>query len=338
MDKRKQAKAQAQAQAEATVQAEATENNAIMAREIIKKSLLTKDLLGSYLDADNKVKAVQYDSDNKLCEIDVTGDLAYKVSALKVIDDLESMSDKAKAYHIAEIKKDEVAKFGYKTKYDAVCMNVHAMDRTRVSKLNRVGAIFLDHTLLNQDGSPVYAFRDGIPANASISNLEECLTLLTDKDGVLINWLKVDVDTFSEDENKAICKRFVDKYINVKPDSLLHLALTQKAFRDELSKVKKGITTTTTGAQDNKPNGSNNKPNGSDNKPNGSDNKPEISPKQKCKQAIDILTAELGGNAEIMDCIANILDYVEKHFADTKAEADSQPEAQAEATAQAEAQ
>ena len=281
---------------------EMSEKQEVATVESVKQALATKSLLGSYLNENNEYIANATDKDGKSVTVVIKGENAYNSSALNVIADFESMSDKMKAYHIAELSEKEIKLKGFKTKADYVSKQVKKLSPSQVSKLNRVGRIFLSHSVKNEDGSPVYEYRDGIPALASITNLQECLSLLVD--GTLEKLDFTECDKLSEKECDAIVYRFVKTYISTE---LLHPEASCKDFREELKAIRK----TDNGAGNNAGN------NAGDNT--SSDDEKSMTDKQYCISALDSLVRHIVQDEEILEKIGEIVEYVNAHMSDEQA-------------------
>ena len=287
------------------------QNNKIATIDSVKHSLATKSLLSAYLNENGEYIAKGTDKDGNPCDVKIKGDNAYNSSALNVIADLESMSDKMKAYHISEIDEKQITLKGYKTKAEYVAKQSKKLSASQVSKLNRVGRIFLSHSIKNEDGSPVYEFRDGIPTNASITNLQECLSLLTDGNAEKLDFTAC--DKFSEKECDAIVKRFVALYIDTE---LLHPEATCKDFRDELKAIR----------NTNKSTDSDNDNNTSSDGKNG-ENELIMSDKQCCILAIATLTSHIIQDETILEKIGEIVEFINTHMSDeTETETETETE------------
>ena len=291
------------------------QNTEVATIDSVKHSLATKSLLSAYLNENGEYIAKGTDKDGKPCDIKIKGENAYNSSALNVIADLESMSDKMKAYHISEIDEKQITLKGYKTKSEYVAKQSKKLSASQVSKLNRVGRIFLSHSIKNEDGSPVYEFRDGIPTNASITNLQECLSLLTDSNSEKLDFSAC--DKFSEKECEAIVKRFVALYIDTE---LLHPEATCKDFRDELKAIRK----TNNGAESD-----NDKNTSSDNET--GENEVVMSDKQYCISALATLTAHIVQDETILEKIGEIVEFINTYMSDeTETETNDETETETE--------
>ena len=291
------------------------QNTDIATIDSVKHSLATKSLLSAYLNENGEYIAKGTDKDGNPCEVKIKGENAYNSSALNVIADLESMSDKMKAYHISEIDEKQITLKGYKTKAEYVAKQSKKLSASQVSKLNRVGRIFLSHSIKNEDGSPVYEFRDGIPTNASITNLQECLSLLTDSNAEKLDFTAC--DKFTEKECESIVKRFVALYIDTE---LLHPEATCKDFRDELKAIRK----TSNGADsDNDKNTQNDGENG--------ENEIVMSDKQYCISALATLTAHIVQDETILEKIGEIVEFINTYMSDeTETETNDETENETE--------
>ena len=291
------------------------QNNEVATIDSVKHSLATKSLLSAYLNENGEYIAKGTDKDGKLCDVRIKGENAYNSSALNVIADLESMSDKMKSYHISEIDEKQITLKGYKNKAEYVAKQSKKLSASQVSKLNRVGRIFLSHSVKNEDGSPVYEFRDGIPTNASITNLQECLSLLTDSNSEKLDFTAC--DKFSEKECEAIVKRFVALYIDTE---LLHPEATCKDFRDELKKIRN---TNKSADTDNKDNTSSDNENG--------ENDVVMSDKQYCISALATLTAHIVQDETILEKIGEIVEFINSYMSDeTETETSAENETETE--------
>lgn len=302
---------------EVATEQEMSEKQEVATVESVKQALATKSLLGSYLNENNEYIAKATDKDGKSVTVVIKGENAYNSSALNVIADFESMSDKMKAYHIAELSEKEIKLKGFKTKSDYVSKQVKKLSPSQVSKLNRVGRIFLSHSIKNEDGSPVYEYRDGIPALASITNLQECLSLLTD--GTLEKLDFTACDKFSEKECDAIVYRFVNAYIKTE---LLHPEASCKDFRAELNAIRKTENGTGNGAGNDAGNDAGNNT--------SSDDEMTMTDKQYCISALDSLVRHIVQDEEILEKIGEIVEFVNAHMSDEQEAAEQEQEQEQE--------
>ena len=282
-------------------------------KEIASKAFTT-NLLGSYLDENGNITATQYekDKDGNLIEhnkLITNKDVAHALSATKVIDSLLEMGEKARCYNMGRIKTSVVKQFGYKSVTAFLSQNIASLTPNTCQTRIRVGKIFIVETLTTDkkgNTSAQYEYRDGIPFDAPISNLEKCLSLLTHPNGNKIDWSAI--DNLTEKEIAAIVKCFVDKYIVT---DLLHLSALQSVLVAEKKALVNGTTINTENGTTGSDNGTDNNgadDNGADD--NGTDDNGTDLPLTTYETAIsalDVLMDIFKGDTETLDILTGIL-------------------------------
>ena len=292
-------------------QASANAKQELLTVDTVKHSIATKEILSAYLNDKGEYTASATDKDGNELSVTIKGENAYNSSALSVISDLESMSDKMKAFHISEINEKQIILNGYKTKAEYVAKQCHKLSVSQVSKLNRVGRIFLTHSVKNSDGSPVYEFRAGIPVLSTITNLQECLSLLTDDNGEKLDFSNC--DKLKENECDAIVKRFVTLYIDTE---ILHPQAPCKAFREELRSLRSDCATKGKGA-------------GKDEQEQVDEQEQALTEKQICLTALATLASHIIQDEQALEQIANLVDFVNAHMTDEQEQEQADEQEQA---------